>query len=112
MPLSLQAGNMTTVFKALSRMICKVILRAIYRSNPDNGTFCAMIDSLLLLPENDVSLGQENLKEIADEMLLRAISVLGYVERVYVRSEGSPTLYMERPPSKRSQNQQPVRRME
>ncbi len=60
-------------------MICKVILRAMYRSNPDNRTFCGMIDFLVLLPENDVSLGQENLKEIADDMLLRTISVLEYV---------------------------------
>ncbi len=39
-----------------------------------------MIASLALLPENDVSLGLKNLKEIADEMVLRTIPVLEYVE--------------------------------
>ncbi len=104
MLLSLQAGNIATAFKTLQRIICKVSLRAIYRSNPDNRTFCGMIASLALLTENDVSLGLENLKEIADEVLLRAIPMLECVELVYVGSEGSPTLYMERPPPKGPQN--------
>ncbi len=48
-------------------MICKIGLRAIYRSNPEVRKFCGMIAALALLPENDVYLGLENLKEIADE---------------------------------------------
>ncbi len=55
-----------------------------------------MIAALALLPENDVHLGREILKEIADEMPLRTIPLIEYVERVYVGSEGSPVLF---PPS-------------
>ncbi len=65
-------------------MICKIRLRAIYRSNPEVRTFCGMITALALLPENDVRLGLENLKEIANEMPLRTIPLLEYGERVYV----------------------------
>ncbi len=68
-------------------MICKIRLRAIYRSNPEVRTFCGMIAALALLPENDVHLRLENLKEIADEM--RTIPLIEYVERVYVGSEGT-----------------------
>ncbi len=74
-------------------MICKIRLRAIYRSNPEVRAFCGMIAALALLPGNDVSLGLENLKEIADEMPLRTIPLLEYVERVYVGSEGSPARF-------------------
>ncbi len=77
-------------------MICKIRLRAIYRSNPEVRTFCGMIAALALLPENDVRLRLENLKEIADEMPLRTIPLIEYVERVYVGSEGSPARF---PPS-------------
>ncbi len=49
-------------------MICKIRLRAIYRSNPEVRTFCGMIAALAIHPENGVRLGLENLKEIADEM--------------------------------------------
>ncbi len=52
-----------------------------------------MIAALALLPENDVRLGLENLKEIADEMPLRTIPLIEYVERVYVGSEGSPARF-------------------
>ncbi len=52
-----------------------------------------MIAALALLPENGMRLGLENLKEIADEMPLRTILLLEYVERVYVGSEGSPTRF-------------------
>ncbi len=95
-------------------MICKIRLRAIYRGNPDVRTFCGMIAALALLPENDVHMGLEILKEIADEMPLRTILLIEYVERVYVGSEGScpvSALDMECPPSdpsKGPQDQQPV----
>ncbi len=69
-------------------MICKIRLQAIYRSNPEVRTFSGMIAALALLPENNVRLGLENLKEIADEMSLRTIPLIEYVERVYVGSEG------------------------
>ncbi len=52
-----------------------------------------MIAALALLPENDVRLGLENLKEIADEMPLRTIPLIDYVVRVYVGSEGSPAWF-------------------
>ncbi len=45
-------------------------LRSIYRCNPKVRTFCGMIAVLALLPENDVRLGLENLKEVADGMCL------------------------------------------
>ncbi len=80
----------------LWRMICKIILCVIYRSNPEVKTFCSMIAAQALLPGNDVRLGLENLKEIADEMPLMAIQLLDYVERVYVGSEGAPAQF---PPS-------------
>ncbi len=70
-------------------MICKIRLRAIYRGNPDVRTFCGMIAALALLPENDVCMGLEILKEIANEMPLRTIPLIEYVERVYVGSEGT-----------------------
>ncbi len=70
--------------------ICKIRLRVIYRSNPEVRTFRGMIATPPLLPENDVRLGLENLKGIADEMPLNTIQLLEYVERVYVGSEGSP----------------------
>ncbi len=63
-------------------MLCKVNLQAIYRSNPEVRTFCGMIAASALLPKNDVRLGLENLKGIADEMSLRTIPLLEYVERV------------------------------
>ncbi len=62
-------------------MICKIRLRAIYRSNPEVITFCGMIAAL---------------EEIAAEMPLRTIPLIEYVERVYVGSEGSPARF---PPS-------------
>ncbi len=52
-----------------------------------------MIAALALLPENGVHLALENLTEIADEMPLRTIPLLEYVERVYVGSEGPPTRF-------------------
>ncbi len=61
-------------------MICKIRLRAIYRSNPEVITSCGMIAALALRPENDVRLGLENLKEIADEMPLWTIPLIEYVE--------------------------------
>ncbi len=79
-------------------MICKIRLRAVYRSNPEVRIFCGMIASQALLPENDVHLGLENLKEIADEMPLRTIPLIEYAERVYVGSEGSPARFS--PPAK------------
>ncbi len=66
-------------------------LRSIYRSNPKVRTFCEMIAVLALLPENDVRLGFENLKEVADGMCLRTILLLEYIERVYAGSEGLQT---------------------
>ncbi len=45
-------------------------LRSLYRSNPKVRTFCGMIAALALLPENEVRLGLENLKEVADGMCL------------------------------------------
>ncbi len=74
-------------------MICKIRLRAVYRSNPEVRTFCGMIAALALLRENDVHLGLENLEEIADEMPLRTIPLIEYVERVYVGTEGSPARF-------------------
>ncbi len=59
-----------------------------------------MIAALALLPENDVHMGQENLKEIADEMPLRTNPLIEYVERVYVGTEGSPARFS--PPQKLS----------
>ncbi len=101
-------------------MICKISLRVIYRSNPEVRTFCGMTAALALLPEKDVRLGLENLKQIVDEMPLRTILLLEYVERVYVGSKESPacpvpTLYIECPPSdpsKGSENQELARRAE
>ncbi len=52
-----------------------------------------MIAAPALLPENDVRLGLENMTEIADEMPLRTIPMIEYVERVYVGSEGSPARF-------------------
>ncbi len=52
-----------------------------------------MIAVLALLPENDVRRRLENLKEITDEMPLRTIPLIEYVERVYVGSEGSPARF-------------------
>ncbi len=49
-----------------------------------------MITALDLLPENDVRLGLESLKEVTDGMCLRTILLLEYIERVYAGSEGSP----------------------
>ncbi len=88
-------------------MICKIRLRAIYRSNPDVRTFCGRIAALALLPDNDVRLGLENLKEIANEMPLRTIPLTEYVERVYVGSEGSPARF---PPSTWNVHLQTLRR--
>ncbi len=79
-------------------MICKIRLRAVYRSNPEVRTFCGMIAALALLPENDVHLWLENLEEIADEMPLRTIPLIEYVERVYAGTEGSPARFS--PPQK------------
>ncbi len=88
MLLSLPAGKtqfaIAIAFYALWRMICKIRLWAIYRSNPEVRTFCGMIAALVLLSENDMHLGLENLKETADEMPLRTIPLIEYVERVYV----------------------------
>ncbi len=47
-----------------------------------------MIAALGLLPENDVHLGLENLKEFTDEITQRTIPLLDYDERVNVGSEG------------------------
>ncbi len=68
-------------------MICKISLRVTYLSNLEVRTLCGMIAALALLPEKDVRLGLENLKEIVDEMPGRTIPLLEYVERVYVGSE-------------------------
>ncbi len=54
-------------------------LRPIYRRNPKVRTFCGMIAALALLPENEVRLGLENLKEVADGMCLRTILPLEYI---------------------------------
>ncbi len=45
-------------------------------------------------------LGLENPEEIADEMPLRTIPLIEYVERVYVGTEGLPALFS--PPQKLS----------
>ncbi len=95
-------------------MICKIRLRAIYRSNREVRIFCGIIAALALLPENNLRLGLENLKEIADEMLLRTIPLIEYVERVCrVRRVTCPVpaLDMKCPPSDPSKgplDQQPV----
>ncbi len=52
-----------------------------------------MIAALALLPENDVHVGLENLKEIADQMPLRTSPLNEYVEWVYVGTEGSPARF-------------------
>ncbi len=66
-----------------------------------------MIATLALLPEKDVRLGLENLKEIADEMPLRTIPLIEYVERVYAGSEGSTARF---PPSTWNVHLQTLRR--
>ncbi len=64
-------------------MICKVKLRAIHRCNPEVRKFRGMIATIALLPENDVRMGMENIKEIiSGQMPLRTIPLLEYVERV------------------------------
>ncbi len=90
--------TIATAFKALWRMICKIRLRTIYRSNPEVRTLCGIIAALALLPENDVHLGLENLKDMADEIPLRTIPLIEYAERVCVGSEGSPARFS--PPRK------------
>ncbi len=63
-------------------MICKVKLRAIHRCNPEVRKFRGMIATFALLPEYDVRMGMENIKEIAGQMPLRTIPLLEYVELV------------------------------
>ncbi len=77
------------------------------KSNAEVRAFCGMIAALALLPENDVRLGLQNLKEIADEMPLMTIPLLEYVERVYVGSEVSPARF---PPFIWNVHLQPLRR--
>ncbi len=49
-----------------------------------------MITALDLLPENDVRLGLESQKKVADGICLKTILLLEYIERVYAGSEGLP----------------------
>ncbi len=47
------------------------------------------MSALALLPEVDVRLGLENLKELVDEMLSRAVQPLEYFETMCIMTEGS-----------------------
>ncbi len=68
-----------------------------------------MIAAMAQLPENDIRLELENLKEITDEMSFRTIPLLEYIDRVNVASEMLPGRF---PPSIWNVYHQHVRRME
>ncbi len=65
------------------------------------------MSALALLPEVDVRLGLENLKELVDEMLSRAVQPLEYFETVYIVTEGSQPRF---PPSTWNVRLQTLRR--
>ncbi len=62
------------------RKIGSLGLLRTYRSSLDFKAFCGMISALNFLPEADVRLGQENFKELVDEMPLRDVQQLEYFE--------------------------------
>ncbi len=55
-----------------------------------------MLSALPLLPEAEVRQGLENIKEFVDEMPLRAVEILNYLETVFIGGWGAMGMLRQR----------------